>query len=117
MTGHTAAPLDGLFAALSDPTRRRIVERLRHAPQRAGELAGTFGLSAPAMSTQLKILRKAGIVEPTGLEEDARVRVYRLRPEKFTELQTWLDEVRAYWDDQLASFKAHAEATRGKTKA
>ena len=48
------------------------------------------------------------------LEADARVRVYRLRRERFTELRGWLDEVEAFWGDQLAAFKAHAEKTRGK---
>jgi hypothetical protein len=53
-------------------------------------------------------------VEEEGLEEDARVRVYRLRRERFAELRGWLDEVEAFWGDQLAAFKAHAEKTRGK---
>jgi hypothetical protein len=49
-----------------------------------------------------------------GLEEDARVRVYRLRRAAFSELRAWLDQVEAHWGLQLDSFKAHAERTRGR---
>ncbi len=94
------AEIDRTLAALADPTRRRIVDVLRKRPRRAGELAAAFEMSAPAMSAHLKVLRKIGLVEPSGLAEDARVRVYRLRPERFGELRTWLDEVEAYWDGQ-----------------
>jgi DNA-binding transcriptional ArsR family regulator len=106
------ADLDETFAALADPTRRRVVDLLRRRPQRAGELAAAFEMSAPAMSRHLRVLRRTGLVEEEGLDEDARVRVYRLRPERFAAIRGWLDEVEGYWADQLAAFKAHAE--RGK---
>jgi DNA-binding transcriptional ArsR family regulator len=105
----TEADLDRTFAALADPTRRRVVDLLRQSPQRAGELAAAFEMSAPAMSRHLRVLRRTGLVEEEGLDEDARVRVYRLRPERFAAIRDWLDEVEGYWGGQLAAFKEHAE--------
>ena len=105
----TATQIDHTLAALADPTRRRVVDLLRKKPLRAGEIAAAFAMSAPAMSRHLRVLRKSGIVEEEGLPEDARVRVYSLRPERFAAMRGWLDEVEEYWNDQLAAFKAHAE--------
>ncbi len=107
-----AASLEGTFAALADPTRRGVIELLRKHPRRAGELAAAFAMSAPAMSRHLRVLRRTGLVEEQGLPDDARVRVYRLRPEPFASLRDWLDEVESFWSEQLGAFKAHAEHTR-----
>lgn len=104
--------LDKTFSALADPTRRRVVELLRKKPRRAGDLAAAFGMSAPAMSRHLRVLRRTRLVEEDSLEEDARVRVYRLRRERFAALRGWLDEVEAFWGGQLEAFKEHAERTR-----
>ncbi|MGI9592295.1 MAG: transcriptional regulator, partial [Myxococcota bacterium] len=57
----------------------------------------------------LRVLRTRGLVAEERGEGDARVRVYRLRPGPFRELQGWLSEVEAFWGDQLGAFKAHAE--------
>jgi len=104
--------LDRTLAALADPTRRGVIDLLRRRPRRAGELASAFDMNPPAMSRHLRVLRLTGLVQEDGLEEDARVRVYRLRPEPFAALRDWLDQVQAFWEDQLASFKLHAERTR-----
>jgi len=103
------AQLDRTFAALADPTRRGVVDLLRKRPRRAGELAAAFDMSAPAMSRHLRVLRKTGLVEEEELEDDARVRVYRLKRSPFSALRHWLDDVEELWGGQLASFKAHAE--------
>ena len=108
-----AEKLDETFIALADPTRRKVIELLRKKPQRAGDLAAAFDMVPPAMSRHLRVLRTSGLVEEGGLPEDARVRVYRLRAEPFGELRAWLDEIEAFWADQLGAFKAHAEQTRG----
>ena len=68
------------------------------------------------MSRHLRVLRTRGLVEEERVDRDARVRVYRLRPERFAELQTWLEQVEAFWSDQLGAFKAHAEKTRGRRR-
>ncbi|NUP07357.1 MAG: winged helix-turn-helix transcriptional regulator [Polyangiaceae bacterium] len=105
-----AARLDDTFAALADPTRRAVVALLRDEPRRASDVADALSMSRPAMSRHLRVLRKAGLVEEEALDDDARVRIYRLRRKPFSELRTWLDEVESFWADQLDAFKAHAEA-------
>jgi DNA-binding transcriptional ArsR family regulator len=104
--------LDTTLAALADPTRRRVIDLLREGPRRAGELAATAETSAPAMSRHLRVLRASGIVEVEGVDDDARLRLYKLRPERFVALQAWLDQVEAFWGEQLGAFKAHVERTR-----
>jgi DNA-binding transcriptional ArsR family regulator len=104
--------VDATLAALADPTRRRVVELLRQRPRRAGELASAFRMSPPAMSRHLRVLRRQGLVEEQRVEDDARVRVYRLRPERFRDLQAWLAELEEFWNGQLGAFKAHAERPR-----
>ena len=105
--------LDATFAALAEPTRRRVIELLRERPRRASELAAGAGTSPPAMSRHLRVLRTTGLVREERVEHDARVHVYRLCPEPFDELRAWLDEVQAFWTDQLEAYRAHVERTRG----
>ena len=110
------AALDRTLGALADPTRRRVVELLRREPRRAGELAEAFGMSAPAMSRHLRVLRTRGLVEEAReADADARCRVYRLRPEPFRDLASWLAEVETFWSDQLGAFKQHAERAQRRT--
>ena len=113
----TTAEIDRTLAALADPTRRRVVDLLRKKPLRAGDLAAAFEMSAPAMSRHLRVLRKSGLVEEEADEDDARVRMYHLRPERFAAMRGWLDEVEGYWTDQLAAFKAHAERRKRERSA
>jgi DNA-binding transcriptional ArsR family regulator len=103
------AELDRTFAALADPTRRGVVELLRRRPRRASEIAEALEMTRPAMSRHLRVLRKAGLVREDAQDDDARVRVYRLERAPFADLRGWLDEVEAFWGDQLQAFKAHAE--------
>jgi DNA-binding transcriptional ArsR family regulator len=105
--------LDDTFTALADPTRRRVVELLQHGPRRASDIAVGVGMSRPGMSRHLKVLRDRGLVDVEMLSDDARGRLYRLRPDRLVALQAWLDQVQAYWAQQLGSFKEHAERTRG----
>jgi DNA-binding transcriptional ArsR family regulator len=110
-----SAAVDRAFAALAEPSRRGVVELLRAEPRRAGDLAQALSMSPPALSRHLRVLRQSGLVEEATLPEDARVRLYRLRPEPFAALRGWLDEVEAFWTGQLASFKAYAEGpARGR---
>jgi len=101
--------LDDTFAALADPTRRAVIALLREKPLRSSDMAAALSTSRPAMSRHLGVLRRAGLVEEESPDDDARVRVYQLCREPFSELRTWLDEVEEFWTDQLAAFKAHAE--------
>lgn len=94
-----------LLHALSEPNRRGVVQELSAGPRRAGELAETCGISAAAMSKHLRVLLRAGLIVDERPVDDARVRVFRLRPESMVPLQAWLDQLQAQWDDHLRSFK------------
>ena len=82
-----------VIEALSDPTRRQIVTLLSSGPKRAGELAAEVGMSAPAISRHLRVLLAALVIADERLDQDARARVFRLRPESIKTVQTWLDSV------------------------
>ena len=101
--------LDQTLAALADPTRRAVVDLLRRKPLCSSDIADALSMSRPACSRHLKVLRRARLVREQTLEDDARVRVYRLNPEPFSELKDWIAEVEGFWGDQLLAFKAHAE--------
>lgn len=108
--------LDRTLAALADPTRRGAIELLRKKPRRAGELATSLSMSSPAMSRHLRVLRSTGLIEEDHDGDDARIRLYRLRPEPFRALGRWLDDVEKFWDRELHAFKDYAEKTRGKPR-
>ena len=107
-----AAALDDTLAALADPTRRGVVDLLRRRPRPAGELAAALEVSAPALSRHLRVLRKRGLIEEERDESDFRLRIYRLRPEPFSELQDWLRQVEGFWGEQLGAFREHVEKRR-----
>lgn len=102
--------IDAALSALADPTRRAVVELLRAGPHRAGELAVALAMTPPALSRHLRVLRRSGLITDDEPDDDARVRLYRLEPAGFAPLRDWLQELEAFWDDQLLAFKAHAEA-------
>jgi DNA-binding transcriptional ArsR family regulator len=98
-----------LFSVLADPTRRRVLELLSDSPRRAGELAAAAGTSAPVMSRHLRILLETGFVADERVPDDARARVFRLRREPIGDVQAWLDQLQAHWNEQLKAFKRHVE--------
>lgn len=98
-----------VFEALADPTRRDVLRLLSEQPRRAGELATEVGTSKPAMSRHLRLLLEAGVVEDMRVPDDARLRIYRLRPDSLVAVRAFLDQVQADWVIQLQSFKQHAE--------
>ena len=97
------------FEALADPTRRQVIQLLGSGPRRAGELAHDVGASPSALSRHLKLLLDASIITDERIPEDARVRLFRLRPESLTAVQAYLDQLHAEWRNQLESFKYHVE--------
>ena len=105
----TAEELDRTLGALADRTRRAVIERLSSGPLRASSLADAMDVSRPAMSKHLRILRDAGLVDPVFDEQDARARVYHLRPATLRTVRAWLDRVEVAWQGQLEGFKAHPE--------
>ena len=101
--------IDRVLSALAEPTRRRVVEMLIQGPRRASDLAAAAGMQPTAMSRHLRVLRTTGVVEVDSSSDDARERLYRLRPDAFVAMQAWLDQVQAFWSEQLGSYKAHAD--------
>jgi DNA-binding transcriptional ArsR family regulator len=88
--------------ALGDPVRRRLVELLADGSRPAGELAaavgGEFGISQPAASRHLRVLREAGLVTA---EVDGSRRLYAVRAEALDQVEAWLHGVRRFWDQHL----------------
>ena len=111
------------FAALADPTRRRIVELLAAGERSAGELVDEFDVSGPAISQHLKTLRDAGLVQ---VRVDAQRRIYAIDRAGFDNIDGWLRGVRKFWSTRLDALErelrkaaaADAAAKRGaKRKA
>jgi DNA-binding transcriptional ArsR family regulator len=98
-----------VLKALGEPARLRLVEVLSRGPRRAGDLAHDLRLPAPTVSKHLRVLLTAGIVLDERRPEDARVRVFWLRPESVVAVRAWLDQLQAHWDEQLRAFKDHVE--------
>ena len=92
-----------VFAALGDPTRREIFERVAVRPQSVGELAGELPVSRPAVSQHLRVLKDAGLVSDG---PDGTRRIYRMNPQGLAHLRAYLDH---FWNETLAAFKAAAE--------
>jgi DNA-binding transcriptional ArsR family regulator len=108
----TPSGLDETLAVLADPARRRVVDLLAEQPRSAGALAAAAGLSPPAMSRHLRVLRRGGLVAGEPDPADARVRIYSLRPERLAGVRVWLTDVERYWSAQLEAFRQHVEERR-----
>jgi DNA-binding transcriptional ArsR family regulator len=92
-------PLDVLFAALSDPTRRAIFERLASKGElTVGDIAARFDISAPAISRHLQVLERAGLVER---RVDRQWRLVRIRRDALTPIQSWFQRQHRHWSNAL----------------
>jgi DNA-binding transcriptional ArsR family regulator len=101
--------LDALFAALADPTRRRLLRRLARSPASISELSKPFAMSLPAVSKHIRVLERAGLVERS---VHGRVHTCALDAARLREATAWLDRYRTFWDDTLASLAAFAGRAR-----
>jgi DNA-binding transcriptional ArsR family regulator len=105
------------FAALADPTRRRIVELLAIGERSAGELVDEFDFSGPAISQHLKTLRDAGLVQ---VRVDAQRRIYAIDRNGFDNVDAWLQGVRKFWTQRLDALERElrkaADSDRNKAK-
>lgn len=105
------SPIDRVFHALADPTRRLMVERLGQGPASVSELAKPFAMSLPAVVQHLQVLEASGLVLS---EKAGRVRTCRIAPEVLGTAEHWLQERRAGWDrklDRLGALLAQTEET------
>ena len=94
---------DMAFAALADPTRRRVFEELRRGPRSVGKIAARMPVSRPAVSQHLAVLKQAGLV---GDKPDGSRRVYHIDPRGLASLRTWLDR---FWGEALMAFQKEVE--------
>ena len=98
------APLDRVFHALADPTRRAVLRRLSGGPAPVSELAQPFDMALPSFTQHLKVLEASGLVRS---HKTGRVRTYYLAPQPLKEAEHWMVEQRALWErrlDQLDAF-------------
>jgi len=102
---------EATFQALADPTRRAVLDLLRRGSQPAGQIAGAFPVSRPAISKHLRLLRRAHLVRE---HREGRLRVYQLNPEPLRAIDSWLEQYRTFWSASLTSLKAFVEAEHAR---
>lgn len=115
MTGNVKVRGNSVFAAISNPERRRILDILQGGERPAGELVAAFpSLPQPAISRHLKVLREAGLV---AVSVFAQKRIYSLRAKKLREVDKWLSHYREFWTERLDSLEAHLESMMQESRA
>jgi DNA-binding transcriptional ArsR family regulator len=102
---------EATFSALSDPTRRAVLDLLREGRQPAGVIAQAFPVSRPAISKHLRLLRKAHLVQE---RREGRHRFYQLNPGPLKAVDSWLEQYRVFWRTNLTSLKNFVEAEYAK---
>src|SRR6201993_3450013 len=109
--------MESVFEIIAEPNRRAILSLLVGSEQSVGEIERRLRMPQPTVSKHLRVLREAGFVEST---VDAQRRLYRLRPEPFQEVNTWLAPFRRFWSAHVDALERHldrtARATRAKAK-
>jgi DNA-binding transcriptional ArsR family regulator len=101
--------VDNVLLALSDQSRRTMLEELRRGPATVNELANTVPIARPGVSRHLRVLREAGLV---AVQKDAQRRLYSLQLDPLVELDEWLGNYRAIWEQRMDAL--HAEVARGQ---
>ena len=104
--------LDETFFALSDPTRRAILERLSDGQATVSELSEPFKVSQPAISKHLRVLEKAGLLEQT---KEGRTRLCRLRAEPLQEVNQYVVRYRKFWEKQLDNLAEYLDSLDEKS--
>jgi DNA-binding transcriptional ArsR family regulator len=113
MVNNMQASLDITFAALSDPTRRRILESLSHQQRRVKELAEPFAMSLPAVSKHLRVLENAGLLRRRRIGREHHI---ALEPAPMRAALGWIEQYRKFWEGSLDSLAAYLEAEHQPTK-
>src|SRR5579883_2156661 len=98
--------MESAFAALGEPSRRRILDLLRERERPVGDLVAELGLSQPAVSKHLRVLREAGLVDVRGEQQR---RLYRVRPEPLRSVDAWLEPYRRMWTERLDALESHLD--------
>ncbi|MGH2759412.1 MAG: ArsR/SmtB family transcription factor [Actinomycetota bacterium] len=102
--------LDRTFSALSDPTRRDILERLARGPTSISELAQPFGLSLPGMLKHIRILEEADLVTT---EKNGRTRECQLGPARLEDVASWVETYRQRWEKRLDRLEDYLAKKKG----
>src|SRR5262252_5160478 len=102
------------FEIVAEPNRRAILGLLVSSEQSVGEIERQLGMSQPAVSKHLRVLRDAGFVEAT---VDAQRRFYRLKPEPLREVDTWLAPFRQFWSAHIDALERHLDRVAAHDKA
>ena len=97
------------FQTIADPTRRRIIEAMRHGERQVNEIVAHAGIHQSGVSRHLRILHEAGFVS---MRPDGQRRLYSLSPEPFREVDAWLEQYRGLWEARLDRFGAALERRR-----
>ncbi|MGH6962179.1 MAG: ArsR/SmtB family transcription factor [Dongiaceae bacterium] len=105
--------LSSTFAALADPTRRAILQRLSRGDASVGELARPFAISLPAVSRHLKVLSQAGLI---AREKEAQWRLCRLDAAPLHEALGWIEQYRRFWEDRFDALAAYLEDHRKEAR-
>jgi DNA-binding transcriptional ArsR family regulator len=100
--------LDRTFAALADPTRRAMVDRLAQGPATVSELASPLPMSLPAVLLHLRVLEDCGLVKS---HKAGRVRTCRIEPQMLSEAEKWVSERRQMWERNLDRLDAYLDQT------
>lgn len=98
--------LDDVFATLSDPIRRAIVEELARGPRSVSELGEPFAVSAPAISRHLRVLERAGLIARW---KQGRVRYCRLIADPLIQAGAWIEHHKVFWEGQLDALSEYLE--------
>lgn len=109
----SADRLSATFAALADPTRRAILDRLAKGEASVTELAEPFKMSLPAISKHLKVLERAELIARS---REAQWRPCRLKPEALKEVATWVDHYREFWEASFDRLDEYLKTLQAKEK-
>jgi DNA-binding transcriptional ArsR family regulator len=101
--------MDVVLQALSDVNRRTVLQALKDGPATAGDLAALLPIARPGVSRHLRVLREAGLVR---VRQEAQYRLYSLCPEPLAQVDEWLGQYRALWEQRMDAL--HTEVARGK---
>jgi DNA-binding transcriptional ArsR family regulator len=104
--------VESVFEIIAEPNRRAILSLLASSQQSVGEIEHQLRMTQPTVSKHLRVLREAGFVESM---VDAQRRLYRLKPERFQEVDAWLAQFRRFWSAHVDALERHLDRMDGST--
>jgi DNA-binding transcriptional ArsR family regulator len=103
--------MESCFEIIAEPNRRAILSLLASSELSVGEIERQLGMTQPAVSKHLRVLRETGFVEA---QVDAQRRLYRLKPERLQEVETWLAPFRRFWSRHVDALERHLDRMEKK---